>query len=208
MQIPQITEWICMQISRNIVNGPKSNNYVFVGIWIIVCSHKPSHYFTFCRLFVHYTCLRLCSAIVHFTQNNCPYFVCYGWSVQTSPKRWFGKHEYDVKVWCHKQRTPNTNDTHMPLNESPKWKFSAYATGTYALSFFERRHSEASWNSKRQEVNRRLITRGVTRLDGARGKKQVWRSHVRSWGLSETNALYWKKLLVTFGATRSRSASS
>jgi len=34
-----------MQISRNIVNGPKTNNYVLVGIWIIVCIHKPSHYF-------------------------------------------------------------------------------------------------------------------------------------------------------------------
>jgi len=28
--------------------------------------------------FVHYACLRLCSAIVHFIQNNCLYFVCYG----------------------------------------------------------------------------------------------------------------------------------
>jgi len=26
-----------MQILRNIVNGPKSNNQVFVGIWVIVC---------------------------------------------------------------------------------------------------------------------------------------------------------------------------
>ena len=33
------TEWICMQISRNIVNGPKSNNYVLVGIWVVVCIH-------------------------------------------------------------------------------------------------------------------------------------------------------------------------
>jgi len=24
--------------------------------------------------------------------------------------------------------TPNTNDHHMPLNETPPWKFSAYAT--------------------------------------------------------------------------------
>ena len=34
-----------MQISRNIVNGPKSNNYVLVGIWAIVCVQKPSHHF-------------------------------------------------------------------------------------------------------------------------------------------------------------------
>jgi len=38
------------------------------------------------------------------------------------------KHEYDVKLWRHKQRTPNTNDHHMPLKENPPWKFSAYAT--------------------------------------------------------------------------------
>jgi len=29
------------------------------------------------------------------------------------------KHEYDVKLWRHKQRTPNTNDHHMALNEPP-----------------------------------------------------------------------------------------
>jgi len=34
-----------MQISRNIVNGPKSNNYVLVGIRAIVCVQKPSHQF-------------------------------------------------------------------------------------------------------------------------------------------------------------------
>ena len=38
-------------------------------------------------------------------------------------------------------------------------------------------------------------SRGVTRLDGARGKKQVWRLHVRIWGLSEANVLYWRKYL-------------
>jgi len=38
-------------------------------------------------------------------------------------------------------------------------------------------------------------SRGVTRLDGARGQKQVWRPHVRTWGLSEANVLYWSKYL-------------
>ena len=37
--------------------------------------------------------------------------------------------------------------------------------------------------------------RGVTRLDGARGKKQVWHPHVRTWGLSKANLLYWRKYL-------------
>jgi len=37
---------------------------------------------TFCRPLIHYICLRLCSALVHFIRNNCLYFVCYGWSAQ------------------------------------------------------------------------------------------------------------------------------
>jgi len=34
-----------MQISTNIVNEPKSNNYFLVGIWIIVCIQEQSHQF-------------------------------------------------------------------------------------------------------------------------------------------------------------------
>ena len=34
-----------MQISRNIVNGLKSNNYVLVGIRAIVCVQQPSYHF-------------------------------------------------------------------------------------------------------------------------------------------------------------------
>ena len=37
--------------------------------------------------------------------------------------------------------------------------------------------------------------RGVTRYDGPRGKKQIWRHHVRTWGLSEANVLHWRKYL-------------
>jgi len=47
------------------------------------------------------------------------------------------------------------------------------------------------------------VTRGATRLDGVRGKKQVWRLHARTWGLSEVNLLLKKvlvTLLVVFGA--------
>ena len=32
------------------------------------------------------------------------------------------KHGYDVKMWRHKQHTPNTNDYHMPLREIPPMK--------------------------------------------------------------------------------------
>jgi len=37
---------------------------------------------------------------------------------QTSPKTLVWKQDYDVKLWCHNQRTPNTNDYPMPLNET------------------------------------------------------------------------------------------
>ena len=37
-----------------------------------------------------------------------------------------------------------------------------------------------------------ITVRGVTKLDGARAKKQVWRPYVRTWGFSEANALYWR----------------
>jgi len=38
------------------------------------------------------------------------------------------KHGNDVKLWRHKQCTPQTNNHHMTLNQTPPWKFSAYAT--------------------------------------------------------------------------------
>jgi len=34
-----------MQISRNIVNGPKGNHYSLVGICVIVYFRQPSHHF-------------------------------------------------------------------------------------------------------------------------------------------------------------------
>jgi len=45
-------------------------------------SASKNHLTTFCRPFVHYACLRLCSAVVHFIGNNCFCFVCYGWAAQ------------------------------------------------------------------------------------------------------------------------------
>jgi len=48
----------------------------------------------------------------------------------------------------------------------------------------------------RQHPQRLLLwAGGVTRLDGARCKKQVWRPHVRNWSLSEANVLQWRKYL-------------
>jgi len=36
---------ILHEISRNTVNGPKRNNYILVGIWVIACIQEPSHHF-------------------------------------------------------------------------------------------------------------------------------------------------------------------
>jgi len=47
-------------------------------------------------------------------------------------------------------------------------------------------------------LQRATSRRGVTRLDGARGKKQVRRPRVRTWGLSEANLLFWRKYLWHF----------
>jgi len=66
-----------MQISRNIVNGPKK---VINRLWwesgLLPASRN--HLTTFWRPFVHYACVRLCSAIVHFIRNTCLYVVCQG----------------------------------------------------------------------------------------------------------------------------------
>ena len=39
-------------------------------------SASRNHLTTFCRPFVHSTCLRSCSAVVHFIRNHCLYIVC------------------------------------------------------------------------------------------------------------------------------------
>jgi len=39
-------------------------------------SASRKHLITFCRPFVHYACLGLCSAMVHFMRNKCLYVVC------------------------------------------------------------------------------------------------------------------------------------
>jgi len=54
-------------------------------------SASRNHPTTFSRPFVHYACLRLCSAIVHFIQNNCLF--CLLWLVSASANR----------IWLHYQ---------------------------------------------------------------------------------------------------------
>ena len=45
------------------------------------------------------------------------------------------------------------------------------------------------WGSFGSRVGYLRVTRCVRRLDGARGKKQVWHPHIRTWALSEANLL-------------------
>jgi len=58
------------------------------------------------------------------------------------------KHEYDVKLWRHKQRTPNTNDHHMPQNDPPRKIFCVrHCCGWMSsLSFVQRTFDWDSWN--------------------------------------------------------------
>ena len=44
-----------------------------------------------------------------------------------------------------------------------------------------------------------VANRVETRLDGARGKKQVWCPHVRTWALSEANVPFKKTLAALLG---------
>jgi len=57
---------------------------VTIRLWweFELSSASRNHLTTVCRPSVHYECLRLCSAVVHFIRNNCLYFVCYDWSTQ------------------------------------------------------------------------------------------------------------------------------
>ena len=41
------------------------------------------------------------------------------WHITNFAKTLVWKQEYDVQLWRHKERTPNANDQHMPLNEPP-----------------------------------------------------------------------------------------
>jgi len=50
-------------------------------------SASRNHLTTFCRPFVHYACLRLCSAIVHFMRNN--QGRTQGWGLVIPPWAWY-----------------------------------------------------------------------------------------------------------------------
>jgi len=62
----------------------KMGQKVIVRFWwdTELSSASRNHLTSFFRPFTHYARLTLCSVIVHFIQNNCLCFVCYGWSAQ------------------------------------------------------------------------------------------------------------------------------
>ena len=100
-----------------------------------------------------------------------------------------GKHDYNARLWRH-----NTAHT--------KYKWPPYATKwTPPKKNFCVRHWLASSNVHASRITpafRRFHTlgpRGIPRLDGVRGKKEVWRHHFRIWGLLGANVLFWRKYL-------------
>jgi len=54
------------------------------------------------------------------------------------PKTLVWKHEYNIKLWRHKESTPSTNDQHMSLYETPPWKSSAYANDQHATDMIKK----------------------------------------------------------------------
>jgi len=53
------------------------------------------------------------------------------------------KHNYDVKLWRHKQRTPSTNDYPMPLNETPHE--IVLRTPLYVITIFDLLQKIIEW---------------------------------------------------------------
>ena len=63
-----------MQISKNIANGPKSNNYVLVGIQIIVCVQKSPHHFL--QTLHPLRMFKIMFGATSLYPKQCLYFVC------------------------------------------------------------------------------------------------------------------------------------
>jgi len=77
-----------------------------VEIWIIICIQKPSY--RFLQTFRPERMFKIVFRDSSLYPKQLSLF-CLLWLISgNSPKRLFGKHEYDVKLWGHKQRTPNT----------------------------------------------------------------------------------------------------
>ena len=82
-----------MQIPRNIVSWPKSNNYVLVGILAIVCVQQPPYHFlqTLHPLRMFKIVFRDSSLI----RNNCFYFGCWGWSTGSADRSGY------ITIFCN-----------------------------------------------------------------------------------------------------------
>ena len=95
---------------------------------------------------------------------------------------------------CDRVR-PRTPPPHPPEREPLRVQVLPFAV-----------HERAVLGQSRADARRVIEPGGVTRLYGARGKKQVWRHHVWNWGLSKANALYWRNPTFDIFTTSQRSA--
>jgi len=56
------------------------------------------------------------------------------------------KQDYDIKLWRHKQRTPNTNDYAMPLNKPPHENFLRTPLYLFDVIISYSLHTKAFYN--------------------------------------------------------------
>ena len=98
------------------------------------------------------------------------------------------KHGNDIKLWRHKQGTPNTNDHHMTLNQTLPWKFSVYTTA-WSRSFWLNRHTQTSFLS-----DCILLGMSVTSLCGSLGSNPA-RQRTLEYSDSFLNQPLWLRLL-------------
>ena len=109
------TEWICMQLSRYVVNGPKSHYYVLVGIWVMVCIQKPSHHFfhTFrpLHMFTGSACRRICI----LCQQASPKHGLVNMTMTSNCNITNSAHQIQMTTICHWMKPPHKNFLRTPL---------------------------------------------------------------------------------------------
>ena len=85
------------------------------------------------------------------------------------------------------------------LSHRNKTRFACGKCGAPACKELFRVFCPNCWNKSVECSLVFVVYRGVTRLDSARGKKQVWRPHVRTWDLLEANLLLKEVLVILLG---------
>jgi len=138
-----------MQISRNIANGPKSNNQVLVGTCVIVCIQKPSHHIlqTFRPLRMFKITFR--DSSLYPKQLS---IFCLLWLISANVAKTL---VWKTCMWLQIMTSQTTHTKykwhHTPLNETPPWKFSAYATASEiarSRKFWARPWRDTDWRRR------------------------------------------------------------